>query len=76
MAGWGPIPGAIGLLVMKRWAWLLALVGVGSTVVQGIIGILGDGPFAVMCGLLCLVIPLGMLLYLLLPGIRRTFGIQ
>jgi hypothetical protein len=67
---------AIGLLAMKRWAWFLALAGVGLTVVQGIIGILGGGPFAFMCGILGLGIPVGILIYLLLPGIRRAFGIQ
>jgi hypothetical protein len=29
-----------------------------------------------MCGVLGLAIPLGMLIYLFLPGIRRAFGIQ
>lgn len=65
---------AIGLLAMKRWAWFLALVGVGLTVVQGIAGTLGGGPLAFMCGFLGLVIPLGILIYLLLPGTRRAFG--
>jgi len=67
---------AIGLLSMKRWAWFLALVSVALTVVQGIVGIFGGGPFAFMCGILGLAIPLGILIYLLLPGIRRAFGIQ
>lgn len=65
---------AIGLLAMKRWAWFLALVGVGLTVVQGIAGTLGGGPLAFMCGFLGLIIPLGILIYLLLPGTRRAFG--
>ena len=67
---------AIGLLAMKRWAWFLALVSVALTVVQGIVGIFGGGPFAFMCGLLGLAIPVGILIYLLRPGIRRAFGIQ
>jgi hypothetical protein len=67
---------AIGLLSMKKWAWILALTGVGLTVVQGITGILGGGPFAFMCGLLGLAVPAGMLIYLLLPGVRRAFGIK
>lgn len=65
---------AIGLLAMKRWAWILALAGVALTVVQGIAGILGGGPFAFMCGILGLAIPLGILIYLLLPGTRQAFG--
>ena len=65
---------AIGLLTMKRWAWYLALLGVGLTVIQGILGIVGGGPFAFMCGILGLAIPLGLLIYLLLPGTRQAFG--
>jgi hypothetical protein len=67
---------AIGLLSMKRWAWFLALAGVGLTVVQGIAGILVGGAFAFMCGILGLAIPLGILIYLLLPGTRQAFGLQ
>jgi hypothetical protein len=67
---------AIGLLSMKRWAWILALVSVALTVVQGIVGIFGGGPFAFMCGILGLAIPVGILIYLLRPGIRQAFGMQ
>jgi hypothetical protein len=67
---------AIGLLSLKRWAWILALVSVALTVVQGIVGIFGGGPFAFMCGILGLAIPAGILIYLLLPGTRRVFGMQ
>ena len=67
---------AIGLLSMKKWAWILALIGVGVTVIQGIIGILGGGPMAFMCGILGLLIPAGILIYLLLPGTRRAFGAE
>lgn len=67
---------AIGLLSLQKWAWFLALVGVGLTVIQGIAGIFGGGPFALMCGSLGLIIPLGILIYLLRPGIRQVFGMQ
>jgi hypothetical protein len=67
---------ALGLLSLKRWAWILALVSVALTVVQGIVGIFGGGPFAFMCGILGLAIPVGILIYLLLPGTRRVFGMQ
>jgi uncharacterized membrane protein (DUF2068 family) len=67
---------AIGLLSIKRWAWFLALVSVALTVVQGIVGIFGGGPFAFMCGILGLAIPVGILIYLLRPGIRQAFGMQ
>ena len=65
---------AVGLLSMRSWAWVLALVGVVLTVVQGIIGILSGGPFAFMCGILGLAIPVGILIYLLRPGIRQAFS--
>ena len=64
---------AIGLLSMRHWAWILALVGVALTVIQGIIGIFGGGPFAFMCGILGLAIPLAILIYLLQPGVRQAF---
>lgn len=67
---------AIGLLSLKKWAWILALASVALTVVQGIVGIFGGGPFAFMCGILGLAIPVGILIYLLLPGTRRVFGMQ
>ena len=67
---------AIGLLSLKKWAWFLALISVALTVVQGIVGIFGGGPFAWMCGILGLLIPIGILIYLLLPGIRKAFGVQ
>jgi hypothetical protein len=67
---------AIGLLSMKKWAWFLALISVAFTVVQGIVGIFSSGPFALMCGILGLAIPVGILIYLLLPGIRKAFEIQ
>jgi hypothetical protein len=67
---------AIGLLSMKKWAWFLALISVAFTVVQGIVGIFSSGPFALMCGILGLAIPAGILIYLLLPGIRKAFEIQ
>jgi hypothetical protein len=67
---------AIGLLSLKKWAWILALVSVALTVVQGIVGIFGGGLFAFFCGILGLAIPVGILIYLLLPGTRRVFGMQ
>jgi hypothetical protein len=67
---------ALGLLSMKKWAWFLALIGVALTVLQGIVGIFSGGPFALMCGFLGLLIPVGILIYLLLPGTRKAFGMQ
>jgi hypothetical protein len=64
---------AFGLLTTKKWAWTLALVGVALTVVEGILGIWSGGPLAITCGLLGLAIPLGILLYLLRPGVKQAF---
>jgi hypothetical protein len=66
---------AFGLLAMKRWAWFLALIGVAITVIQGLIGVFSGGPFAFMCGILGLLIPVGILVYLLLGSTRQAFGI-
>jgi hypothetical protein len=66
---------AIGLLSMKKWAWILALIGVGLTVVQGVIGLFAGGPFGFMCGGLGLIIPVIILIYLLRPAIRSAFGV-
>jgi hypothetical protein len=65
-----------GLLSMRKWAWTLTLVGVALTVVEGLLGILGGGPFALACGILGLLVPAGILIYLLMPGTRRAFGMQ
>jgi hypothetical protein len=45
-------------------------------VVQGVAGLFVSGPIALMCGALGLLVPAGMLVYLLLPGIRKAFGLQ
>jgi hypothetical protein len=45
------------------------------TVVQGIAGILGSGPFLFMCGVPGLAIPVSILIYLLRPGVQQAFGL-
>ena len=64
---------AFGLLGMQRWAWVLALVGVGVTVVQGVIGLFTGGTFGFMCGGIGLIIPIIILVYLLTPKVRQAF---
>jgi hypothetical protein len=66
---------AFGLLAMKKWAWILALIGVGLTVFQGVVGLFSGGIFGFMCGGLGLVIPVIILIYLLRPTIRSAFGV-
>jgi hypothetical protein len=66
----------VGLILMKKWAWFLSLVAVGLTILVGVAGMFGGGPFALMCGLLGLAIPAGILIYLVMPKVRQAFGIQ
>ena len=65
----------IGLLKMKKCAWILALIGVALTVIQGIAGMFSGGPFAIMCGLLGLLLPVAILIYLLTSKVREAFGL-
>lgn len=65
-----------GLLAMKKWAWILALVGVGLTVIEGVLGIFGGGVFAFMCGVFGLIIPVAILIYLLTNNVRDAFGVR
>ena len=66
---------AFGLLGMKKWAWVLSLVGVALIVMQGLVGILSGGAFAIMCGSIGLILPVIILVYQLRPDIRGAFGI-
>lgn len=65
---------AYGLLALKRWAWLLALIGIGITVITGILGLFSGGLIAFCCGVLGLVVPAAILFYLMRPDVRRAFG--
>lgn len=65
---------AYGLLALKRWAWVLALVGVGVSVVSGVLGLFSGGFVAVCCGVIGLIIPAAILYYLLQPEVRQAFG--
>ncbi|MFN2196854.1 MAG: hypothetical protein ACK2UW_12100 [Anaerolineales bacterium] len=65
-----------GLLGMQKWAWVLALIGAGLTVLQGVVGIINGGAFAFMCGSIGLIIPIIIFIYLLSSGTRRIFGMQ
>lgn len=65
----------IGLLRMSRWAWYLALVAVGLSLIQGVVGMFGGGIFTFLCAGIGLIIPVIIVLYLLRPHIRDVFGI-
>ena len=64
---------AVGLFNLQRWAWILALVAVGLNIVQGILAMFGGGLFTWCCGPIMLIIPVGILIYLLTPGVRQAF---
>jgi hypothetical protein len=65
---------AIGLLRLKQWAWLLAVIAYAVTVILGIAGIFGGGFLTVCCGALGLILPIGVLIYLLSGNVRAAFG--
>ena len=67
---------AFGLASMKKWAWWLAVIGVVLTVIQGILGIIGGGTFAFICGSLGLFVPAIILFYLLRADIRAAFEVS
>lgn len=63
-----------GLLGMKKWAWILALIAVGLSLIQSLVTMFTGGVFAFMCASLGLVIEAIILIYLLRPSIRSTFN--
>lgn len=65
---------AVGLLGMRRWAWLLAVIGALLSFVQGVIGMFGSGTAVFCCGAFGLIIPGAILFYLLRPHVRAAFG--
>lgn len=65
---------AVGLLGMRRWAWLLAVIGALLSFVQGMIGMFGGGLAVFCCGAFGLIIPAAILFYLLRPHVRAAFG--
>ncbi len=64
-----------GLLGMKSWGWYLALLGVGLSFVQGLLGMFSGGLLTLLCGCVGILIPGAILVYLLQPRIRALFGI-
>lgn len=68
------IVAGFGLLTLKKWAWIIALVSIGVTVVQGLVGMFSSGLFVFLCGVFGLLIPIAMLIYLLRRETRAVFG--
>lgn len=66
---------AVGLFGLKKWAWLLAFIAVGLSVIQGLLGIFsGAGLFGICCGAIGLIIPVWIVVYLLRKDVRAAFG--
>jgi hypothetical protein len=75
IAGVFQIVVGFGLLGMQKWAWYVAVIAVALGVVQGLIGLFGGGTFGFICGSLWLVIPIGVLVYLLTPSLRKAYHV-
>ncbi len=58
----------------RKWAWILALVSIAVTIVEGLVGMFSNGLFVLLCGVFGLMIPIAMLIYLLRRETRRVFG--
>ena len=65
---------AYGLLKLRPWSWLLAIVAVGLNVVGGALGMFSGGLWTFCCGLFGLIIPVAILVYLFRPDVKRAFG--
>lgn len=68
------IVAGFGMLALKKWAWILALVSIGVTVLEGLVGMFSSGLWVFLCGFFGLLIPLGMLIYLLRRETRAVFN--
>lgn len=71
-AGLVQLATGIGLLGMKSWSWYLAFIGVGLSIIQGLMGLF-SGSF--LCSAIGMIIPVIIAIYLLKPEIRELFGI-
>ncbi len=64
-----------GLLRINSWAWYLAFIAVGLSVIQGLFGLFSGGLFACLCAAIGLAIPVAVAVYMLRPDIRELFQI-
>ena len=65
----------VGLLRIKTWAWYLAFIAVGLSVVQGLFGLFNGGLISCLCAAIGLIIPVAIAVYLLRADIRALFDI-
>jgi len=76
IAGAVQIAVGIGLLRLSTWSWYLAVLAVGLSVVQGVVGMFSGSAFSLLCGALWLLIPVAMLVYLARASMRERFGVN
>ncbi len=65
---------AFGLLGLHKWAWFLAVLGLGLNVVAGVMGMFSGRLYGFICGSLGLIVPVIVLFYLLKSGTRAAFN--
>lgn len=75
LSGAVEIAAGIGLLTLKKWGWYIAVISVGLSVLQGLLGLFQGGIFAFMCGAIWLAVPGFILFYLLKIDTRKLFGV-
>ena len=66
---------AFGLWGLKKWAWYLAMIAVGITIVQGVMGFFAGGLAAFVCAGIGLIIPFVIFIYLISARVREVFDI-
>lgn len=66
---------AIGLLKIKSWAWYLAIIATGLTIVQGVLGMSSGGISVVVFGFTSILVPVGIFIYLMQPKIWYLYGV-
>ena len=65
---------AVGLLGLRKWAWLLALISLAVSALGYFLSMFSGGVWAFFCNGIGIIIPLAILFYLLRPDVRRAFG--
>ena len=68
------IAAGVGALYLKSWAWIVGVVAAGISSLSAILGLFTNGLGWICLTLPSLVLPIGILVYLLMPGVRKAFG--
>ena len=65
----------VGLLQIRSWAWYLAFIAVGLSIVQGLFGLFSGGLISCLCAAIGLIIPVAIAVYLMRTDIRALFDV-